>query len=77
MSDPEGGSSVERDPLTSAESQVLELTAEDYTNAQIVGLLVCSPDTVKSHVSHILRKLGVSDRREAARWWREKISRHG
>ena len=59
-------------PLTAAEAHVLELVGDDYSNSEIAAVLVCSPETVKSHVRHILRKLGVSDRREAARLWRRK-----
>ena len=62
----------ESTPPTVAETQVLELVVDDYSNSEIAEVLVCSPETVKSHVSHILRKLGVSNRREAARLWRRK-----
>lgn len=53
------------------------LLADDETNAEIAEQRVCSPETVKTHVSHILAKLGLQNRREAARWWREKITRDG
>ncbi|MCZ2108782.1 MAG: helix-turn-helix transcriptional regulator [Dehalococcoidia bacterium] len=63
--------------LSAAEEQVLEFLADDLTNAEIAERLVCSPETVKTHVSHILSKLGLANRRERARWWREKITRGG
>ena len=60
MSDVTGGCLGESAPLTSAEAHVLEMVADDYSNSEIAEVLVCSPETVKSHMSHILRKLGVS-----------------
>lgn len=42
-----------------------------HTNARIARRLVISEGTVKSHVKHILRKLGAANRAEAvARWLR-------
>lgn len=59
-------------PVTESERRVLQLLADDYSNSEIAEVLVCSPETMKSHASHILRKLGVADRREAAQLWRRK-----
>lgn len=52
--------------LTQREREVLALLVEGLTNAQIADRLVVSPSTIKSHVSHILAKLGVASRTEAA-----------
>jgi len=52
--------------LTERERDVLVLLVEGLNNTQIAEKLVVSPSTVKSHVSHILAKLGVSSRTEAA-----------
>lgn len=52
-------------PLTAAEKQVLRLLAENRTSAEICAALGVSLPTVKTHVSHILKKLGVSRRSEA------------
>jgi NarL family two-component system response regulator LiaR len=51
--------------LTDRELIVLNLMIEGLNNTQIAGRLTVSPSTVKSHVSHILSKLGVASRTEA------------
>lgn len=51
--------------LTERERAVLALMVEGLNNTQIAGKLVVSPSTIKSHVSHILSKLGVASRTEA------------
>ena len=52
--------------LTSRELQVLRLIADGLTNKEIAGRLCVSTDTVKRHVEHIIKKLQVSDRTQAA-----------
>ena len=54
------------EPLTPREVEVLRFLAQGQTNRQISRQLVVSPATVKVHVEHILAKLGVSDRTQAA-----------
>jgi DNA-binding CsgD family transcriptional regulator len=56
-------------PLTAREREVIELVSSGATNQEIANALVISESTVKSHVKHILRKLGASNRAEA-------VSRH-
>jgi NarL family two-component system response regulator LiaR len=51
--------------LTERERVVLALMVEGLNNTQIAGRLVVSPSTIKSHVSNILSKLGVTSRTEA------------
>jgi DNA-binding NarL/FixJ family response regulator len=55
-------------PLTQRESDVLKQMALGLTNKEIAAALHISYETVKEHVQHILRKLGVSDRTQAAVW---------
>jgi DNA-binding CsgD family transcriptional regulator len=55
------------DSLTAAELIVAAFVEEGLSNPEIAARLVLSPRTVASHVSHILRKLGVSTRAEIAR----------
>lgn len=57
--------------LSSREVEVLALLADGLTDREIAAGLVISPRTVESHVSAILRKLGVRNRAEAARAYRE------
>jgi DNA-binding NarL/FixJ family response regulator len=45
---------------------VLQLLARGYTNREIAAELTISVKTASVHVTHILRKLGVSRRLEAA-----------
>jgi len=55
-------------PLTQRESEVLTRLAEGLTNKQIAQALHISYETVKEHVQHILHKIGVTDRTQAAVW---------
>jgi DNA-binding NarL/FixJ family response regulator len=54
--------------LTQRESGVLRQLARGLTNKQIADALHISYETVKEHVQHILRKIGVTDRTQAAVW---------
>ena len=61
------------DELTRRELEVLAMLAEGETNARIATRLIVSEDTVKTHVKHILRKLGVHNRAQAvSRYFRAK-----
>ncbi len=53
-------------PLSPREREVLELVAEGRSNRQIADELTISEQTVKTHVSSILTKLGLQDRVQAA-----------
>ncbi len=55
-------------PLTKRESEVLKQLALGLSNKEIAQALSISYETVKEHVQHILRKVGVSDRTQAAVW---------
>ena len=54
--------------LTRRELEILQLVAEGDSNAQLAKMLWITEQTVKFHLSNIYRKLGVSNRTEAARW---------
>lgn len=55
-------------PLTQRESEVLRQLSLGLTNKEIAQSLKISYETVKEHVQHILRKIGVTDRTQAAVW---------
>jgi two-component system, NarL family, response regulator LiaR len=54
------------DPLTERETEVLRLLAQGQSNKEIARSLQIVEDTVKVHVKHILAKLGVQSRTQAA-----------
>jgi predicted ATPase/DNA-binding CsgD family transcriptional regulator len=58
--------------LSVREAEVLDLVAERMTNAEIARKLYVSVRTVESHVSSLLRKLGVPDRRALAAYAAEQ-----
>jgi two-component system, NarL family, response regulator LiaR len=64
---PSGSSGMRpvKSPLTAREWEVIDLLKETKTTDQIADELVLSPETVRSHVKNILRKLDVRSRDDA------------
>ena len=62
----EGPTALDRSRLSTRELEVLTLVAAGRTNREIGEALFISPKTASVHVTHILEKLGVSSRVEAA-----------
>lgn len=60
------GSQTQGGELTEREREVLVLIARGYTNKQIASTLIVTEKTARNHVSHILEKLGLARRSEAA-----------
>jgi DNA-binding NarL/FixJ family response regulator len=54
-----------RSPLTAREWEVVDLLCQGLGTDEMAEALVVSTETVRSHVKHILRKLGARSRAEA------------
>ena len=68
VSDNSHGSEELAEPLTPREVEVLRLLATGLSNRDIASLLFIGEGTVKTHVEHIIGKLSLSDRVQAAVW---------
>jgi DNA-binding NarL/FixJ family response regulator len=69
-------------PLTNRETEILRYVADGNSNKQIAYILIISEQTVKSHISAILRKLNANDRAHAVSLamrdgWLSAVKQHG
>ena len=74
---PQPTTRANRAGLTARQLEVLELVGEGLTDAEIAQRLVLSVKTVNHHVAAILAKLGVDNRRDAARRYPGAVARTG
>ena len=65
------------DILTAREAEVLQLLQEGMTNGEIAHHLSIGIETVRTHARNIYRKLGISTRRDLARFSRSQPMRVG
>jgi DNA-binding NarL/FixJ family response regulator len=63
--------------LSPRELEVLEAVATGLSNRKVAATLWVSEPTVKFHLTNIYRKLGVTNRTQAARWLLDRERRHG
>jgi DNA-binding CsgD family transcriptional regulator len=70
-----GGRAPSPAGLTPTEERVAELVAEGLTNREVAGSLFLSVKTVEANLTHIYRKVGVTSRRQLARWLRAEMDR--
>lgn len=72
-----GNGKEEIEPLTPRQQEVMELVSEGLTNKEIAQKLYIQCGTVKNHVHHILKKLGVSNRHEASYVYQKSYHANG
>jgi DNA-binding NarL/FixJ family response regulator len=57
-----------REGLTDRESEILALITQGKSNAEVAKLTYLSPNTVKSYIRHVYRKIGADSRTQALLW---------
>jgi predicted ATPase/DNA-binding CsgD family transcriptional regulator len=67
----DAGPRLRAEGLTARERQVVELLARAHTTRQIAAELAISPATARTHVDHVLAKLGLHTRAQVVLWARQ------
>ena len=57
-----------REGLTDREAEILALITQGKSNAEVAALTYLSPNTVKSYIRNVYRKIGVGSRTQAVLW---------
>jgi DNA-binding CsgD family transcriptional regulator len=57
-----------REGLTDREAEILALITQGKSNAEVAAVTLLSPNTIKSYIRTIYRKINVSRRTQAVRW---------
>ena len=58
----------QREGLTDRESEILALITQGKSNAEVATLTYLSPNTIKSYIRTLYRKIGVTSRTQAVLW---------
>ena len=57
-----------REGLTDREAEILALITQGKSNAEVAALIFLSPNTIKTHIRSLYRKIGVQSRSQAVIW---------
>lgn len=66
---------AEKKQMSTKEFEVLSLVVRGYSNKAIAQTLACSPETIKSHLTNIARKIQINNRDDLISWFYDEIDR--